>query len=317
MKVLITGGNGYVGSVLLPKLSELEMELINIDAQWFGNFLPQKFDGITHVKRIEAISAIDLRQIDHIIHLANVANDPSVDLNPAFSWEINTLHLTELLEKCKTLKSLKSFIYASSGSVYGVSEAEKVTEDIPLVPISTYNKTKQVAERICLSYKNYFNVHIIRPATVCGISPRMRFDVVVNMFVLQAFQNGKITILGGDQVRPNIHIQDMAAVYIHFLRNYTLPSGFYNAGFENLAVNKVAKMVSEISSSKFENLASNDPRSYRLDSTKLLSTGFIPKFKVHDAITEIHTALKNKVLKDDPRFHTVKWMISNKIGVKE
>ena len=121
MKVLITGGNGYVGSVLLPKLSELEMELINIDAQWFGNFLPQKFDGITHVKRIEAISAIDLRQIDHIIHLANVANDPSVDLNPAFSWEINTLHLTELLEKCKTLKSLKSFIYASSGSVYGVS----------------------------------------------------------------------------------------------------------------------------------------------------------------------------------------------------
>lgn len=315
MRVLITGGNGYVGSVLLPKLADSDIDLINIDAQWFGNFLPSQFNKITHVKSLNEIQSSDLNEVEHVIHLANVANDPSVDLNPAFSWEINTLHLTELLEKCKEMKKLNSFIYASSGSVYGISEAEKVTENVPLIPISTYNKTKQVAERICLSYKDDFQVHIIRPATVCGLSPRMRFDVVVNMFVLQAFQKGKITILGGDQIRPNIHIQDMAEVYLHFLQNYSLPSGAYNAGFENLKVTEIAEMVSRISKTDYEILPSNDPRSYRIDSTKLTSTGFKPKLGVRDAIQQIYDALSSGATSDDPRFHTVKWMIENKIGV--
>jgi nucleoside-diphosphate-sugar epimerase len=315
MKVLVTGGNGYVGSVLVPKMSDLGIDLINIDAQWFGNFLPSQFNKITQVKSLNEIELSDLNEVEHVIHLANVANDPSVDLNPAFSWEINTLHLTELLEKCKKMKKLKSFVYASSGSVYGVSEAEKVTEGVPLIPISTYNKTKQVAERICLSYKEDFQVHIIRPATVCGLSPRMRFDVVVNMFVLQAFQNGKITILGGDQIRPNIHIQDMADVYLHFLKNYSLPSGAYNAGFENLKVTEIAELVSKISKTDYETLPSNDPRSYRIDSTKLTETGFNPKYGVKSAIQEIYDALKSGAASDNPRFHTVKWMIENKIGV--
>ena len=315
MNLLITGGNGYVGSVLLPKFAALDFNILNIDSQWFGNFLPKSFDKITRVKSINDINEKDLQQIDHVIHLANVANDPSVDLNPAFSWEVNTLYLAELLEKCKKINSLKSFIYASSGSVYGVSSLDKVTEDIPLIPISTYNKTKQVAERICMSYKDYFNVHVIRPATVCGISPRMRFDVVVNMLVLQAYQTGKLTILGGDQIRPNIHIQDMVSVYTHFILNPNLPSGFYNAGFENLTVRKIGEMVSHTTNSTYETLDSNDPRSYRIDSTKLLSTGFIPKFKVEDAINEVYSALQNKTIIDNPRFHTVKWMLSRKIGV--
>lgn len=315
MKVLVTGGNGYVGSVLVPTLADLDIDLINIDAQWFGNFLPLYFNKITHVKSLNEIKSSDLNEVEHVIHLANVANDQSVDLNPAFSWEINTLHLTELLEKCRVTKRLKSFIYASSGSVYGVSEAEKVTEDVPLIPISTYNKTKQVAERICLSYKEDFQVHIIRPATVCGLSPRMRFDVVVNMFVLQAFQKEKITILGGDQIRPNIHIQDMSEVYLHFLKNSSLPSGAYNAGFENLKVTEIAEMVSKISKTEYEILPSNDTRSYRIDSTKLTNSGFTPKSGVNDAIQEIYNALQSGATSDDPRFHTVKWMIENKIGV--
>lgn len=314
MKVLITGGNGYVGSILIPKLKEGGFELINIDAQWFGNFLPESFNNVTWVKNINEIKNQDLDQVEHVIHLANVANDPSVDLNPVFSWEVNTLHLTELLERCKSIKNLKSFIYASSGSVYGISEAEHVTEEITLVPISTYNKTKQVAERICLSYKENFNVHIIRPATVCGLSPRMRFDVVVNMFVLQAYEKSEITILGGDQIRPNIHIQDMAAVYLHFLKNFDLPSGFYNAGFENLKVIEIAELVSRVTGSNLKTLLSNDPRSYRIDSSKLINTGFEPKFKVIDAVEEIYQGLKSGRVKDDPRFHTVKWMISQKIG---
>lgn len=317
MKVLITGGNGYVGSMLLPQLDNLGVDLINIDAQWFGNFLPEKFDKITRVKHVEDITKNDLNNVEHVIHLANVANDPSVDLNPAFSWEVNNLHLTGLLELCKLHSNIKSFIYASSGSVYGVSDAEKVTEEIPLLPISTYNKTKQVAERICLSYVDYFNIHVIRPATVCGLSPRMRFDVVVNMFVLQAFLNSKINVLGGEQVRPNIHINDMVSVYLHFLENFNLPSGFYNAGFENLTVNEIANRVQRVTQCEFQSLPSNDPRSYRIDSSKLLNTGFTPSYKVDDAIKEVFSALNTKTINDDPRFHTVKWMLQKKIGVQK
>ena len=317
MKVLVTGGNGYVGSVLLPKLIENNISVSNIDAQWFGNFLPASFNPLTQIKLIDQVNENDLKDIDHVIHLANVANDPSVELNPSFSWEVNTLDLTKLLEMCKNNSKIKSFIYASSGSVYGYSDAEKVTEDLPLIPISAYNKTKQIAERVCLSYKDYFNVHVIRPATVCGISPRMRFDVVVNMFVLQAFKNSKITILGGGQIRPNIHIKDMATVYLHFLKNFELPSGFYNAGFENLTVTKIAERVSSISGCEFETVASNDPRSYRLDSSKLLQTGFKPTFSVDDAIEEVYFALKNHKIVDNPKFHTVSWMKSQKIGIEK
>ena len=316
MKVLVTGGNGYVGSVLLPRLIENEISVRNIDAQWFGNFLPDAFNQLTQIKTIDQIDENDLKDVDHVIHLANVANDPSVELNPSFSWEINTLDLAKLLDTCKTKSRIKSFIYASSGSVYGFSDAEKVTEEVPLIPISAYNKTKQIAERVCLSYKDYFNVHIVRPATVCGISPRMRFDVVVNMFVLQAYSNSKITILGGEQIRPNIHISDMATVYLHFLKNYHLPSGFFNAGFENLSITQIAERIQRISKCEFEVLSSNDPRSYRLDSTKLLQTGFKPNFSVDDAIEEVFLALKDNKIKNDPRFHTVSWMKSAKIGIK-
>jgi nucleoside-diphosphate-sugar epimerase len=317
MKVLVTGGNGYVGSVLLPKLVENDIAVSNIDVQWFGNFLPDNFNKLTKTKTIDQINESDLKDIDHVIHLANVANDPSVELNQSFSWEINTLHLAKLLDICKTESNIKSFIYASSGSVYGFSDAEKVTEEIPLIPISAYNKTKQIAERVCLSYQEHFNVQIIRPATVCGISPRMRFDVVVNMFVLQAYQKSKITILGGEQIRPNIHINDMAAVYIHFLNNPDLPSGFYNAGFENLSINKIAERISSVTKCELETLPSNDPRSYRLDSTKLLQTGFKPSFSVNDAIYEVYHALNDNEIMDNPRFHTVSWMKSKSIGIEK
>ena len=131
---------------------------------------------------------------------------------------------------------VNQIIYASSGSVYGIKDELRVTEDLQLVPISVYNKTKMVAERIFLSYKDKFNVHCIRPATVCGLSPRMRLDVSVNMFTYQALKNGKINVFGGNQTRPNIHIQDMANIYRHFLNNPEIPSGCYNAGFENISI---------------------------------------------------------------------------------
>ena len=315
MKILVTGGCGYVGSVLVPRLINDGHEVLVVDDQWFGNFLPSTANLKVLKKTVELIDADDLEGIECVIHLANVANDPSVELNQTFSWEVNVLHTTQFLELCKRSGSVKKFMYASSGSVYGVKSEPNVTEELSLVPISAYNKTKMSAERICLSYVDDFEVFCIRPATVCGVSPRMRFDVVVNMFVMQAFVKKQITVLGGEQVRPNIHIEDMAAVYIHFLDNVGVSSGTYNAGFENISVMDIATMVRERFNVPIEIKPSNDPRSYRQDSSKLLSTGFMKKKGVSDAINEIAFSLESGSLKDDDRWHTVRWMTSQKIGL--
>lgn len=314
MKILVTGGCGYVGSVLVPNLASEGHEIIVVDAQWFGNFLPELKNVKVLKKHFSEITLDDLIGVESIIHLANVANDPSVELNPVLSWEVNVLHTTQLLNLCKKTSSIKSFMYASSGSVYGVKEEERVTEDLDLVPISAYNKTKMSAERVCLSYSNDFDVYCIRPATVCGVSPRMRFDVVVNMFVMHAYRDQKITVLGGDQVRPNIHIQDMSRVYEHFLSNPGLPSGCYNAGFENISVMSIAETVARKFGVEIEIKPSNDPRSYRQDSSKLIATGYTQSKTVADAIDEIAIALETGRMKDDDRWYTVKWMTANNIG---
>jgi nucleoside-diphosphate-sugar epimerase len=314
MKILVTGGCGYVGSVLVPRLLEAGHQIVVVDAQWFGNFLPNHNNLKSIHKMFYELSEQDLQDVEAVIHLANVANDPSVELNPVLSWEINVLHTTQLLNLCRKIKSIKKFMYASSGSVYGVKDEPRVTEDLDLVPISAYNKTKMSAERVSLSYSEDFSIYCIRPATVCGLSPRMRFDVVVNMFVMQAYKNGAITVLGGDQVRPNIHIEDMARVYEHFLNNDGIPSGSYNAGFENISVMAIAEMVAARFNVSIEVKASNDPRSYRQDSSKLLSTGFTQTKFVSDAIEEISQALLSGSLEDNDRWYTVRWMTANKIG---
>jgi len=245
--------------------------------------------------------------VDTIIHLANIANDPGVELNPTLSWGINVLAAQQLADRA-VRSGVKQFIYASSGSVYGVKEEAQVTEDLSLVPISVYNKTKMVAERVLLSYQNEMQIHNIRPATVCGWSPRMRLDVSVNMLTLQALKNGKITVFGGEQTRPNIHIQDMARIYQHFLANPDLPSGCYNAGFENISVLDIAAMVQEKIDAEIIVSASNDPRSYRQNSDKLRETGFEPQFTVSDAIDEITEKYRSGELVDSDQCYTVKWM---------
>ena len=153
--------------------------------------------------------------------MANIANDPAVDLNPNLSWEVNVLAGQQLADRA-IRNDVKQFIFASSGSVYGIKDEEKVTEDLKLVPISVYNKTKMIAERVFMSYQNEMQIHCIRPATVCGLSPRMRLDVSVNMLTYQALKNKKITVFGGKQTRPNIHIKDMANVQT-FLETLNYP----------------------------------------------------------------------------------------------
>ena len=145
-----------------------------------------------------------------VIHLANIANDLSAELNPELSWNVNVLGTIKLLELCK--QKIKKFLYASSGSVYGIKTEKKVTEDLSLIPISLYNKTKMTAERVLLSYSKFMKTHIIRPATVCGYSNRLRLDVSVNMLTYQALKYKKITVLGGKLIRPNLHIKDMIRI---------------------------------------------------------------------------------------------------------
>ena len=182
---------GYKGSVLIPKLILEGHQIINIDNQWFGNYLSE-YNNLRNIKAdISNITQEHLNKVDVVIHLANIANDPAVELNPTLSWEVNVLESQQLASKA-VKAGVKQFIYASSGSVYGVKEEPNVTEDLELVPISTYNKTKMVAERIFLSYSKEMQVHCIRPATVCGVSPRMRLDVSVNMLTFQALKIKKL-----------------------------------------------------------------------------------------------------------------------------
>ena len=314
MKILVTGGNGYKGSLLIPKLLNLGYEVTNFDSNWFGNYLPTH-QNLTSIKGdIRKIDELNLEGFEKIIHLANVANDPAVELNPTMSWEINVLAGQQLIEKAQK-NNVKQFIYASSGSVYGVKKEDRVTEDLTLVPISTYNKTKMIAERVFMSYQNNMKVHSIRPATVCGVSPRMRLDVAVNLLTFQALKNKKITVLGGDQIRPNIHIDDICNVYIHFLKNsQNINSGCFNAGFENVSILDIAKIIKSKIPCEIEIKQSNDPRSYRQDSSKLIKTGFNPKKTISDAIDEIINAFNKGIIKEKDEFYTVRWMKLNNIS---
>ena len=212
-------------------------------------------------------------------------------------------------------RNIKRFIYASSGSVYGVKSEENVTEDLSLEPLSAYNKTKMVSERVLLSYKDKINVQIVRPATVCGLSPRMRLDVSVNMLTMQALKNGKITVFGGSQIRPNIHIDDISDLYL-FLLNHPEHNGIFNAGFENISILDIAQMIKAQIPCDIIVSASNDPRSYRLDSNKLLKLGFYPRKTVQDAISEVIEAFTNGDLKDENHFYNLKWMQSKELAEK-
>ena len=306
MRILVTGATGYKGSVLVPKLLAAGHDVIAFDVMWFGNFLPQHPRLRVVQGDVRDIAQVPLVGVDCIIHLSSVANDPCGDLDPKLTWEISALATMQLADQA-VRTGVRQFIYASSGSVYGVKEEAQVTEDLELKPISEYNKTKMVAERVLLSYQDQLVVQIVRPATVCGWSPRMRLDVSVNMLTMQALSKGHITVFGGKQTRPNIHMDDITDVYLHFLAHpeYT---GIYNAGFENISILDIAERVARHVPAKITVTESNDPRSYRVNSDKLRATGYVPKKTVEDAIREITARFKAGELKDEDRSYNLKWM---------
>ena len=293
--------------MLTQKLLEQGNDVTVVDTQWFGNHLEDHARLEIIKGDVRETDKIPLDGVDTVIHLANIANDPGVELNPSLSWEVNVLATQQLADK-SVRSGVKQFIFASSGSVYGIKEEAQVTEDLPLVPISVYNKTKMVAERVLLSFQKDIQIHCIRPATVCGWSPRMRLDVSVNMLTLQALKNGVITVFGGEQTRPNIHIQDMIRVYQHFLENPNLDSGCYNAGFENISILDIAQQVVKKIPAEIQVTDSNDPRSYRQNSDKLMATGFLPQYSVADAIDDVINRYKDGHLVDSDQCYTVRWM---------
>lgn len=306
MKIFVTGACGYKGTVLVPKLLNQGHEVVAFDIMWFGNFL-KPHPKLTVIKGdVRNPDEINLDGVEAIIHLSSVANDPCGDLDPKLTWEVSALATMQLADKAAR-KGIKRFIYASSGSVYGIKDEEQVTEDLELKPISEYNKTKMVSERVLLSYKEDMVVQIIRPATVCGYSPRMRLDVSVNMLTMQALTNRRITVFGGKQTRPNIHIDDVTDAYI-FLLDHPQHTGIYNAGFENISILDIAERVARQAEAEIVVTESNDPRSYRVNSDKLLATGFRPKKTVDDAIREIIQKHRSGELNNEDRFYNLKWM---------
>jgi nucleoside-diphosphate-sugar epimerase len=304
-QLLVTGGCGYVGSRLTQALLARGHAVTVLDTMWFGNFLPPHPRLTLLLHDMRKIDAVDLSGFDTIFHLANIANDPAVELNPYASWDVNVLATMRLADRAAR-QGVKQIVFASSGSVYGVTPEPRVTEEMDLNPISEYNKTKMVAERVILSYGTSLVATIIRPATVCGPSPRMRLDLTVNLLTMQALTNGAMTVLGGGQIRPNIHIDDLVEVYL-FALDHRL-AGVYNAGFENLSILEIAQRIASRVPAEVQILPSNDPRSYRQCSDRLVAAGFAPTRNVAAAVDELAALYAAGQLRDEPWSHNVSWM---------
>lgn len=297
MSILVTGGGGYKGIVLVQKLLKLKKKVKVIDTFWFGNYLT-KHKNLSIIKKdILNCNLKDLKNIKTIIHLASVANDPASNLKPKLTWEISCLGTMKLCELAKK-SNVEKFIFASSGSVYGIKKEKKVHEQLELLPISDYNKTKMIAERIILSYEKYFQSCIFRPGTVFGYSPRMRLDLMINILVFQALTKKKITIFGGNQIRPYIHIDDITDMYIYSLNKKFKP-GIYNASVGNLSARETANHILKIiPNCSIEFKKTNDPRSYRLSNEKIIDSGFKFKISLTDGIKNLINHYKRGKIKN-------------------
>tara|TARA_Y100001970_G_C14110073_1_gene790363 strand:+ start:66 stop:1031 length:966 start_codon:yes stop_codon:yes gene_type:complete len=301
--ILITGGGGYVGSNLTKELLLDGYNVTVLDTFWFGNYLKTHKNLKILKKDIRMVSDRDIKNIDCIMHLASIANDPAAELNAKLTWDVNVLATYKLITLAINQK-VKKFIFASSGSVYGIKKEKKVTEDLSLKPISEYNKSKMIGERVLLSYKKKIDLTILRPATVCGYSPAMRLDVAINALTFGALQNNLITVFGGKQIRPNLTMHDMINAYKFslkrkFKKNRVTKKIIFNLGFENLSILNMAKRIQKKinTGSRILIKKGNDPRSYRQNSDRIIKEGFVPQKKIEDAIIEIKDNFLQKKIK--------------------
>ncbi len=297
-KILITGGGGYVGAMLSSKLINLGYQVTIYDLMIY------KINGLEHKDNLKIVKG-DIRDQsllkktlsgkNIVIHLACISNDPSFDLNPELSKSINLDPFEPLVKISKDL-GIEKFIYASSSSVYGIKKEKNVVENMTLKPLTDYSKYKAICEDILLKYtsKNFVTC-ILRPATVCGYSKRQRFDLVVNLLTNLGYQNKLITVFGGDQLRPNIHINDMVDAYINLIKakDVNINGEIFNVGYENQKVNDIAQNVRKNLDRdiKIIKKTSDDNRSYHISSEKIKKNlGFVPKFTIEDAIIDLKNA---------------------------
>jgi nucleoside-diphosphate-sugar epimerase len=325
-RVLVTGGAGYVGSNLVPKLLDAGYEVAVLDLYIYGDVFAGLGDnpGLIQVKgdlRNPADVKKALTGCDAVIHLACISNDPSFDLNPDLGKSINYDCFRPLVKAAKDA-GVKRFIYASSSSVYGIKDDPNVTEDLPLVPLTDYSKFKAMCEEVLEEEREPGFVAVtLRPATVCGFAPRLRLDLTVNILTNHAINNGRITVFGGEQLRPNLHIEDMTDLYRTLLEqpDETINGKTWNAGYHNLKVRTIADMVREEVGPKVDIVVTptDDHRSYHVSSEKIRrDIGFAANRTVKDAIVDLKTAfLAGRVPNSmsDDRYYNIKRMQALKL----
>lgn len=327
-KILVTGGAGYVGAVLVPRLLEQGYQVKVLDLYIYGE---QVLSAVGDHPGLEQIKG-DIRNwdliervlpgCDAVIHLACISNDPSFDLDPGLGKSINYDAFFGLVAVAKA-SGVRRFVYASSSSVYGIKEDENVTEELALEPLTDYSKYKALCEEVLLKEREPgFTTLILRPATVCGYSPRLRLDLTVNILTNHAINNGRITVFGGQQKRPNIHIEDVAELYVRSLEwpDEAIDGRIFNAGYENHRVMEIAEMVRRVVRRNVEIVVTptDDHRSYHISSEKIRrELGFVPQHTIEDAVRDLVLAFDAGKIPESmtsPRYYNIKTMQG--IGLK-
>ena len=327
-QVLVTGGAGYVGAVLVPKLLEKGYRVKVLDLYMYGD------DVLNSVKDHPGLEQIrgDIRDrvllesvipgTDALIHLACISNDPSFELDPQLGKSINYDAFIDLVEVAKQC-SVKRFVFASTSSVYGIKAEQNVTEDLSLEPLTDYSKYKVQCEKVLLKEREPgFVTLILRPATVCGYSPRLRLDLTVNILTNHAVNNRRITIFGGSQLRPNIHIGDVTDLYVGSLEwpDEAIDGKIFNAGYENHSVGDIAEIVRGVVGEdvQIDTTPTDDNRSYHISSDKIKrELGFEPKHTIEEAIKDLEVAFKDGRIPNsmtDNRYYNIKTMQALKLS---
>ena len=303
-EIFITGGAGYVGAVLVPYLLEKGYVVTVLDLMIYGEEVLHSHPNLKAVKgdiRDQAMLKELIPGHHAVIHLACISNDPSFELNPELGKSINLDAFRPLVEVSK-MAGVKRFIYASTSSVYGIKEEKDVHEEMPLEPLTDYSRFKADCERILTEYQSSdFTTVTIRPATVCGYSPRQRLDVVVNILTNLAYHKREISIFGGDQLRPNIHISDMVKAYMVLLTapEEKVAGKIFNAGYENQPVQRLAEIVKSVIGEdvKLITTPTDDNRSYHISSQKIKKElGFETTHTIREAVESLCSAFDKGML---------------------
>lgn len=331
-RVLVTGGAGYVGSALVPRLLEAGHRVTVLDLFIYGEHVfagiedrPDLRGRLTLIKgdvRDPAALAHALRDTEAVIHLACISNDPSFDLDPALGKSINYDAFLPLVRASKAA-GVRRFIYASSSSVYGVKEESEVTEDLPLEPLTDYSRFKALCEEVLQAERTPgFMTLVLRPATVCGYAPRLRLDLSVCIMTNHAINRGQIKVFGGNQQRPHIHIDDMVELYLACLRypDEAIDGKVFNAGYENHTILEIAEQVRDVVGRHvpIEVTPTDDLRSYRISSQLIFEDlGFRPRRTIADAVESLRQAFAEGRVSDpmnNPLYYNVKRM--RQIGLR-